>query len=142
MRIHVNKANEQIVQTPFGNIEMSLLKQILPRIGIRWNQETDSWAFKSTNTHRKDDKTGKDLWLPLRAFNFEIALHQAKKEAYTDEEWRLIESRQDGDKLVKSKDPSTSEVQRAMAYNYEDKYLPEILNEKSYSALFRKVGLE
>lgn len=142
MRIHVNKSNEHIVQTPFGNFEITILKQILPKIGIKWNQENDSWVFISQNTNKKDEKSGKDLWLPIRAMNFEIALHKAKKETYTDEEWRLLEARQDGNKLVRAKDPSLTEIKKALSYGYDDKYLPALQSEKSYGTLYRKYGLE
>lgn len=140
MRIFVNAQGESIVQTPFGGIEQGILEQILPKIGIKWNG--DDWTFISQNIGRKDEKTNKEIWIPIRAYNFEIALHKAKRETLSDEQWRILNLNGNSDKELRTNRPTLAEIQKALSYKFEDKYLPEIESEKSYSALFRKYGLE
>lgn len=140
MKTFVNQQGESIVQTPFGGIEEGILNQILPRIGIRWNG--DSWVYLSQNSGKKDEKTGKDLWLPIRAYNFEIALQKAKRDVLSDEQWRILELGGNANRELRSKKPTLYEIQKALSYGFKDKYLPEIESEKSYSALFRKYGLD
>ena len=139
MRVFVNAQGESIVQTPFGGIEQSILEQILPKIGIKWNG--DDWTFISQNIGRKDEKTNKEIWIPIRAYNFEIALHKAKRETLSDEQWRILNLNGNGDKELRT-NRATLAIQKALSYNFEDKYLPEVESEKSYSALFRKYGLD
>jgi hypothetical protein len=146
MRIQKNQLGELIVQTPFGNIEQSILKQILPEIGIKWKK--DSWVYiseivKIRKKNGKYDEMGdlKEERLPIRSYNFELALHKAKKATLTDEELRQLELAGEADRKIKAKDPSLSEIQRALSYGWSNQYLPALLQAGSYSELYRQFGL-
>ena len=68
------------VQTPYGAIPETLYHEIKDKLGIKWDD--GHWVILSFNTGQSD-KNGKDLWLPTRFMNLEVALQQAKQRNLT-----------------------------------------------------------
>lgn len=119
------------VQTPFGGIEVSLFERIFDKLGIKWNPEFETWTIISYDTGIQDENK-KDLWLPTRFHNIEIALQQAKKK--NNPKLTL--------KQIKNLNPTERDWALAIGYGYGKDYLPELLGESSYSAIYARFGLD
>jgi len=119
------------VQTPYGGIEQGLFNKIFDKLGIAWSDKNESWSIISYDTGRQD-KNKKDLWLTTRFNNLEVALQQAKQK--NNPKLTL--------KQVKSLNPTEQDWLLAIGYGYGKDYLPELLGESSYSAIYARFGLD
>lgn len=119
------------INTPYGAIEKSLFEKIFDKLGITWSDKNESWSIISYDTGRQD-KNKKDLWLTTRFNNLEVALQQAKQK--NNPKLTL--------KQVKSLNPTERDWVLAISYGYGKDYLPDLLGESSYSAIYRRFGLD
>jgi hypothetical protein len=119
------------VKTPFGAIEVKFFEKIFDKLGIKWNEKTESWTIISYDTG-KQDKNKKDLWLSTRFNNIEIALMQAKQKNNPNV----------SPKTLRSQDPTEQDWTLALSYGYGKDYLPDLLAESSYSAIYARFGIE
>lgn len=74
--------------TPFGKVDRGLIQQLMQVAGLRWDKEYKDWMIlsercqywrKNTAEDRKYNEKAwfkADGYLPIRFFNYQIALHK------------------------------------------------------------------